>query len=454
MALPPREHSPVTHEGAVAGPDGSVAEALLPGAPPAGAASSSGALPVMLLVFAVFFLFGGITNLNDVLVPKLKGLFTLNNTQAMLVQFAFFTSYAIFSIPAGNLMRRLGYSRGLMLGFAIMAVSCLLFPVAGRNGSYMTFLIALFMIGGGITLLQVAVNPLIISVGDPRTAHSRLTFAQLFNSIGVFLIVNFGARVILGEEALADPTGLTGPALDAYWAQETTVLSRTYIGLAIILALIALAFFVLRGVIDRARPESEPRPQGSSLALLANPRLRFGVLCIFLYVGAEVAIASMMVLYLGESRTMGLDEKSAGIMMSYYWLGALIGRAAGGFLLRLTRPGWLLALFASAAILLITVSALSSGVVSGWAIVVVGLANSIMFPTIFSLATEGLTDEAPQASGLLCTAIVGGAIVPVLVGFVSDVASRTTALIVPAICYAVIAAFGLYAARHRIVPVR
>lgn len=416
------------------------------GARTAGAArSASGTQGLLILVVAVFFLFGGITNLNDVLIPKLKSLFELSYAQAMLVQFAFFTSYAIFSIPAGLLMQKLGYFRGIVLGFGIMAAACLLFLPAAYSGMFGSFLVALFMLGGGITLLQVAVNPLIITLGPPETAHSRLTFAQFFNSVGVFLMVRFGAQAILGETSKTDPATLRGDALHAFRVAETTVIGHSYIGLAIVLTLIALFFWTRRRVLDSQQVDSV-RLAGT-MALLRRPRLAFGVVGIFVYVGAEVSIASLMINYLEQTRVLSLDAKAAGIMLSYYWLGALIGRMAGGFLLRLAKPGLLLAGFAGAAILLIVVSANSIGLVAAWSLLAVGLANSIMFPTIFSLAVEGLDAEAPQASGLLCTAIVGGAVIPVVTGLVADMGGLGLALVVPALCYAVIAAFGFYAVR-------
>lgn len=396
---------------------------------------------MLILVVAVFFLFGGITNLNDILIPKLKGLFSLRYAEAMLVQFAFFTSYAIFSIPAGWIMRRLGYFRGIVLGFGVMAGACLLFLPAAYSGLFVSFLAALFMLGGGITLLQVAVNPLIMSLGKPETAHSRLTFAQFFNSLGVFLMVRFGAEAILGGSSHAEPPALSGDALDAFRVSETTVIGHSYIGLAILLALIALFFWSRRRVLDQEVGDVKIK---GIFSLLKRPRLAFGTLSIFVYVGAEVAIASLMINYLGDQRTLGADPRAAGVLLSYYWLGALVGRMAGGFLLRLTNPGRLLMIFAGAAILLNVVSGMSSGALAGYSLIAVGLANSIMFPTIFSLATQGLRAEAPQASGLLCTAIVGGAIVPVATGFVADVAGLAVALSVPVICYLVIALFGLY----------
>ncbi|MBA16935.1 MAG: glucose/galactose MFS transporter [Sphingomonas sp.] len=418
--------------------------------PQAGGGAGKQSFGLLVIVVAVFFLFGGITNLNDVLIPKLKGLFDLNYAQSMLVQFAFFTSYAIFSIPAGMLMKKLGYFRGIVLGFAIMAAGCLLFLPAAYSSIYWGFLAALFMVGGGITLLQVAVNPLIISLGPPQSAHSRLTFAQFFNSVGVFLMVRFGAELILGEEAAPMPEGLSGASLRAYQAQETSVIAHTYIGLAIVLVLIAAFFWWKRGLLGDQKVE-ETKVEGT-FALLKRPRLAFGVLGIFVYVGAEVAIASLMINYLEDTRTLGLDPRSAGVMLSYYWLGALIGRMLGGFLLRIIKPGLLLAIFGCINIVLLAISANTSGEMAGYSIVAIGLFNSIMFPTIFSLATEGLNEQAPQASGLLCTAIVGGALVPLATGAMADAAGLAMALVIPAICYGVIAAFGIYGWRNKVAP--
>lgn len=404
-------------------------------------------LPVFLLACAVFFLLGGITNMNDSLVAKFKSLFSLNYADAMLVQFAFFASYGLFSIPAGLLMKRLGYVRGFVLGFAIIAGACLLFIPAANAAEYSYFLVALFMIGGGITLLQVAMNPLAISLGDPSSAASRLTFAQFFNSVGVSLMVWKGGEIILGRKSDVDPATLSGDALQAYRVAESEVIWHTYAGLAAVMVLVGIFFWVFRKALDKAEME-EVRTEGM-LGLLRNSRLALGCLCIFLYVGAEVAIASIMINYLGEARTWGLDEQSANFWLTMYWTGALIGRLAGGFLhWHFKRPGMLLALFATGAILLCLTSALSSGSVAAYSLVAVGLMNSIMFATIFSLATEGMNDrEAPQASGLLCTAIVGGAIIPWLTGVVADAQSLAFALVVPVLCYAVIAGFGLTARR-------
>ena len=265
-----------------------------PPAPAAGAAAHTNVLLAM--VVASFFLFGGVTNLNDILVPKLKGLFSLNYGQAMMVQFAFLTSYAIVSIPAGNLVARIGYFRAIVVGFALMAGACLLFLPAAHTGVFIAFLGALFLLGGGVTLLQVSVNPLITSLGPPESMHSRLTFAQFFNSLGVFLMIKFGAKVILGASAKADPATLSGAALDQFRVTESAVISHAYIGIAAILVLVASVFWLQR----RAIPTHAAERVGfiKSLGLLKRPRLAFGVACIFVYVGAEVGRASVTVNYL------------------------------------------------------------------------------------------------------------------------------------------------------------
>ncbi len=402
---------------------------------------------LFLLILSVFFILGGVTNINDVLIPKLKQLFTLSYFESNLVQFAFFASYALFSIPAGVVMARLGYIRGFVVGFLIVAAGALLFVPASGSGVYASFLAALFVIGGGITMLQVGMNPVAIALGAPETAHSRLTFAQLFNSIGVFIMVYGGAELLLGEESLIDPATLSGGALQSYLVAESQVIANAYVGVAIAMALIALLFWLWRGALDHAQAD-RVEVAGTSRLFLTNARVRFGALCIFAYVGAEVAIASNMVAYLTEESGMTLSLLQAGRMVAYYWGGAMVGRFVGGFVLRAFAPGRVLTCYAIAAVALILVAILMSGDLAGWSLVLVGFCNSLMFATIFSLAVEGLTDEAPKASGILCTAIVGGAVVPLILGAVADAASVRTGLVVPILCYLVIAAFGRWAHRN------
>lgn len=406
---------------------------------------ANNAQPGLVLAVTVFFLFGGITNLNDILIPKLKALFALNYAEATMVQFAFFTAYAVFSIPAGNLVTRLGYTKVIVGGFVLMAAVCLLFTSAAQSGLFIAFLACLFLLGAGITALQVAVNPLITSLGDPATAHSRLTFAQFFNALGVFLMVRYGAELILGAAAKDPAADLTADALQSFRAEQSMVIGQAYLGIALVLIVIAVLFWWRRR--DLPAHATAGVYFADSIALLRLPRLAFGVAAIFCYVGAEVAIASLMINYLHQASVLNVDLETAGILLSYYWLGALIGRFFGGFLLRRVAPAKLLLRYALVAIVLVLISMMTSGALAGYTLIAVGLTNSIMFPTIFSLAVEGLGNKAPQGSGLLCTAIVGGAVIPVIAGSVADHTSLAAALIVPAVCYALIAGFGWFARR-------
>lgn len=401
-----------------------------------------------IFVFALFFIFGGITSLNDVIIPKLKELFTLNYFQALLVQSAFFGAYFVFSIPAAAIVRKSGYMRTAAIGLLMMTAGCLLFVPASLSGTFAMFLFALFVLAAGITTVQVVANPLISMLGAPATAPSRLTFAQAFNSLGTTIFPYVGSILILGSLAAVDITTLSGDALEAYRTQETQVVVRTYLGLAAALMIVAAVVWTRRN-----RLPQPPVEEGSILKafdLLKRPRFGFGALCIFLYVGAEVAIGSIIVNYLMESRIMGLDQRSAGALVAFYWGGALVGRFIGSYVLRLMSPGMVLAGVAAMVIALLLISGSGSGGMAGWSLLAVGLFNSIMFPTIFTLASVGLGKRAPEGSGVICVAIVGGAVIPPLTGWVADlVGSLQIALIVPALCYAVIAAFGLYAHRNR-----
>jgi MFS transporter, FHS family, L-fucose permease len=411
----------------------------------AAAMPESSVRTLRLFVFALFFLFGGITSLNDVVIPKLKALFTLNYAQVMLVQFAFFIAYFLISMPGAAIVARFGYMRTAAVGLMTMTAGCLLFIPASSSGLFIAFLGAIFVLGSGITIVQVVANPLISMLGRARTAHSRLTFAQAFNSLGTTIFPYVGSILILGSLSNVDPTRLAGQALAAFRTQETQVIVYTYLGLATVLTLVAVSVWIARHKL--VETASETPTLRHSLDLLKLPRFSYGTLCIFLYVGGEVAIGSLIVNYLMQSSVLGLGAEEAGKLVNRYWGGAMVGRFIGAYLLRVFSPGKVLACHAAAAIVLILISANSAGPVSGWSLLAIGLFNSIMFPTIFTLACEGLGPRAAEASGIICVAIVGGAIVPLITGRAADLMGLKAALIVPAICYAVICGFGIFARR-------
>lgn len=410
----------------------------------AGVADSS-VRTLRLFVFALFFMFGGITSLNDVIIPKLKPLFTLNYAQVMLVQSAFFTAYFLISIPAAAVVARAGYMRTAALGLMTMTAGCLLFVPASSSGLFSWFLGAIFVLASGITIVQVVANPLISMLGRPQTAHSRLTFAQAFNSLGTTIFPYVGSILILGSLSQVDPSKLTGTALALFRTQETQVIVRTYLGLATALTVIAALVWLARNKLVEA--PSEMPTLSHYLSLLKLPRFSYGTLCIFVYVGGEVAIGSVIVNYLMQSSVLGLGAEEAGKHVPFYWGGAMVGRFIGSYLLRIFSPGKVLACAAAGVMTLLLISANTTGAVSGWSLLAIGLFNSIMFPTIFTLACEGLGARAAEASGIICVAIVGGAVVPYITGHAADLAGLKAAMIVPAVCYAVICGFGIFARR-------
>jgi FHS family L-fucose permease-like MFS transporter len=394
------------------------------------------------LVIGLFFIWGGVTSLNDVLIPKLKGLYSLSYTEAMLTQFAFFMGYFVFALPAGVLISKIGYLKGVVVGLLIMAAGAAIFWPSSSAGVYGYYLIALFVIAGGITVLQVAANPLISLLGDTNTASSRLTFAQGFNSLGTTIWPYIGSNLILAGAASTNPATLHGDALDRFRTTESHVVAMTYAGIAAVLIVLALIFFAQRNAIREERPDAVGI--GATLALLGRRRVAFGVAALFAYVGAEVSIGSMLVNYLQQKDVMALDPASAGHHLSLYWGGAMVGRFIGAALLRRIEPGRLLIAFAAINMILIGVAMSVSGPLSGWALIAVGLFNSIMFPTVFALAIQGLGDRMAEGAALLCMAIVGGAIVPLVSGRLADATTLATSLIVPLICYLVVAGFGYF----------
>ena len=457
--------------------------------PQAGAASAQGvnAPDLQVFVFALFFIFGGITSLNDVIIPKLKELFTLNFTQAMLIQFCFFTAYLVIGIPGAKLVKKLGYMRGAVAGLVLMIVGCLLFIPAAQTATYALFLGALFVLASGVVIVQVVANPLISMLGKPQTSHSRLTFAQAFNSFGTFLFPLVGAAIILGSIAGVDAATLSGTELAAYRSTESQVIVNGYLGIAAALAVVAIAVWAFRNRLPHSADTmgdkefvSVPRYAaglvlfivGAVLAaevnaivglvlimaapvvwlygndLLSRRRFSFGALCIFLYVGAEVSIGSLIINYLALDRVLGQPESVIGWMVSLYWGGAMVGRFIGSALMRVISPGKLLAFVAVGAIALIVISANTTGTVAAYSLLAIGLMNSIMFPTIFSLASEKLGSRAADGSGIINVAIFGGAVIPLATGAIADnTGSLAIAFALPALCYAIIAGFGYYARR-------
>jgi FHS family L-fucose permease-like MFS transporter len=308
------------------------------------------------------------------------------------------------------------------------------------------FLLALFVLASGVVVVQVVANPLISLLGPAPTAHSRLTFAQAFNSLGTTIFPPIGAILLLGGASAVAVDALSGDALDAYRAAESQVIAHAYIALAVALAIVAAVVWLFRNRLKGERHEASSILAG--LALLKRPRFGFGALCIFLYVGAEVSIGSLIVSYLMQSDVMGLAQQSAGKLIGIYWGGAMVGRFIGSAVLRKVSPGLALATVACGAITLILISTNTSGLIAGYSLLAIGLMNAIMFPTIFSLACEKLGPSAADGSGIINVAICGGAVIPLLTGILADASgSLALSLALPALCYAVIASFGWYARR-------
>ncbi|MDG5746827.1 sugar MFS transporter [Qipengyuania sp. XHP0207] len=398
-------------------------------------------------VFGLFFIFGGITSLNDVIIPKLKELFTLSWTEAMLVQFCFFAAYAIIGIPGAKLVKKIGYMRGAVAGLVTMMAGCLLFIPASQTATYALFLGALFILASGVVIVQVVANPLISLLGPAKTTHSRLTFAQAFNSLGTTIFPIVGAAVILGSLATVTADQLSGAELLAYRQAESEAIWQGYLGLAAMIGVVAFVVWMFR---NRLEGEKHEASQGlAGLDLLKRSRFGYGALCIFLYVGAEVSIGSVIINYLSESRVLGQPESVIGWMIGLYWGGAMVGRFIGSYFLRIFSPGKILAFNATGAILLILLSTSSMGEIAAYSLLAVGLMNSIMFPTIFSLACEKLGPRAADGSGIINVAICGGAIVPLLYGVVADATggNLAAAMVIPIVCYAIIAGFGVFARR-------
>lgn len=399
----------------------------------------------MSVVTTIFFMWGFLTCLNDILIPHLKASFDLNWTQAMLIQFTFFGAYFLMGLPAGKLVTALGYKKGIVAGLAIAGVGALLFWPAAQFHAYPLFLGALFVLATGITVLQVAANPYVALLGPEKTSHSRLTLAQTLNSFGTFLAPFFGGMLILGA-AKGNSAALTA----AERAAEAQAVQVPYLGLGItlfVLAAIMMAFKLpsIGGVEDVAH--NKRYTIGDALK---HPHVLFGVLAIFFYVGAEVSIGSVLVNYLSSS-TIGLSltEQQAAKYVAYYWGCAMVGRFVGTFLLAKINPRVLLAIFAVINIALLLVTMSTSGTTAMYSVIAIGLFNSIMFPTIFALGIERLGPLTEKAASLLIMAIVGGAIIPLATGWIADHHGLQRSFWLPLLCYAYIAYYGLVGSRIR-----
>ncbi|SDH81774.1 sugar MFS transporter [Pseudomonas panipatensis] len=388
----------------------------------------------LMALTVLFFMWGLITSLNDILVPHLKAVFTLNYVQASLIQFSFFTAYFIMSFPAGRLVERLGYKRGIIVGLVTAGIGCLLFNPAASAQSYPFFLAALFILASGITLLQVAANPYVNVLGSPESAASRLNMTQAFNSLGTTVGPLVGSVTILAIGAGA-ASQLGGGA------SEADSVKLPYLVLAGLLFAIAVLIGLFRlPTITHGEP-SDGSAAGQH-SLFAHRHLIFGVIGIFAYVGAEVSIGSYLVSLMGQPEIAGMPSEHASKYLSLYWGGAMVGRFIGSVLMRSIRPNRMLAFNAVTNALLLALAIGVGGHLAMWALILIGLFNSIMFPTIFSLALEDLGNLTGKGSGLLCMAIVGGALVPLLQGFFADHIGLLYSFAIPLVCYLYISWFG------------
>lgn len=403
-------------------------------ATPEAASSQSNYRFALTSLTTLFFMWGFITCLNDILVPYLKGLFDLNYTQALLIQFCFFSAYFVVSVPAGLLVSRIGYQSGIVTGLLIAGAGCLLFYPAAAAHYYPLFLLALFVLASGITILQVAANPYVSVLGKPETASSRLTMTQAFNSLGTTVAPFFGAWLIFGGMQAPTPGEVT----------ESTV-QLPYLLLAAALIIMALIFAFLR-LPKLGKKDASITVTG---AAWQYRHLVLGALGIFVYVGAEVGIGSFLISFITQPDIGALEAQTASHYIAWYFGGAMAGRFIGAVVMQHLAPGKVLAFNAVCAVVLLAITIATGGSLAMFAILLVGLCNSIMFPTIFSLAIHGLKQHTSQGSGILCLAIVGGAVLPLAQAALADAISVQLAFIIPLFCYVYIAWYGAVGSKPR-----
>ena len=394
-------------------------------------------------VTTLFFMWGFLTCLNDILVPHLKSIFDLNYAQVMLIQFAFFGAYFIFSIPSAKIIDWMGYQKSMVMGLLTMGLGAFLFVPAASVPSFPLFLGALIVLAAGITCLQVAANPYVTVLGKPETASSRLNLTQAFNSLGTFLAPFFGSLLILSSapKTIADIRALAPDALQAYRLHEAATVKTPYVGLGVALVVLAIAI----GIFKLPKIEHAQHKVGEKVndSIWKHPNLIFGAIAIFVYVGAEVSIGSFLVNYFSQPEIGGLTEKVAASFVAFYWGGAMVGRFIGSGLLQKVKTGHLLGICTICAAALVAISMLSNGHVAMYSIILVGFFNSIMFPSIFTLGVAELGPLTGDGSGILIMAIVGGAIIPVAQGWIADRIGIHHAFFLPVICYLYILFFAL-----------
>lgn len=401
--------------------------------------------PALALLASLFFMWGFCTVLNDVLIPHLKAVFVMNYVQTMLIQFIFFGGYFLLSLPAAWLIEKIGYKYSIVVGLAVMAAGCLMFIPASALPSYPVFLGALFILAGGITTLQVAANPYVTVLGRPETGSSRLNLVQAFNSMGTFVAPYFGSVLILSRSTTG--TAHAGATFTlAERMHDAQAVQLPYFGIAVVLGLIAVAIALFKLPRVDTHPESAAERADN---VWRHPMLILGVVAIFLYVGAEVTVGSFIISYITSPHVSTLTAAEAAKLLPIYWGGTMVGRFIGSAVMRKVHPALLLCTNGAAAILALGISMATTGHVSLVAILLVGLCNSIMFPTIFSLAIKGLGPLTGRGSGFLIMAICGGGILPLIQGYVADHVNLTVSFVAPAICYLYVLYFAYRAYSHR-----
>ncbi len=398
-------------------------------------------------VTTLFFMWGFLTCLNDILVPHLKSIFDLTYARVMLIQFAFFGAYFIFSIPSAKIIDWIGYQRSMVVGLLTMGLGAFLFVPAASVPSYPLFLGALIVLAAGITCLQVAANPYVTVLGRPETASSRLNLTQAFNSLGTFLAPFFGGLLILSSapKTMEEIRALAPDALQAYRLHEAATVKTPYVGLGIALVVLAVAI----GSFKLPKIEHAQHKVGEKVndSIWRHPNLIFGAIAIFVYVGGEVAIGSFLVNYFGQPEIGGLTEKVAASFVAFYWGGAMVGRFIGSAILQKISTRGLLGVCAVCAAGLVAISMLTTGHFAMYSIILVGFFNSIMFPSIFTLGVAELGPLTGDGSGIMIMAIVGGAIIPVAQGAIADKIGIHHAFFLPVICYLYILFFALSGSR-------